>query len=120
MHFQIIKYISKTYKKKSHYVEFITDGNFNEDEIISFVISNGKKIEEIQIKTSDFKFSGERTIFFFFLLALVGGIILNFALCLACFVLKDDCITKISNENKFLIKKKIFYIISGIFFLFFY
>ena len=100
-------------------VEVISEENFNEDEIIYLAISNGKKIEEIQIKTSDFKLSKNRNIFYFFLLALVGGIILNFMPCvLPVLSLKMISLLKVSNENQFLIKKKLFYIIFGIFFSF--
>ena len=112
---------TKTYKKNNlSIVEVFTEENFNEDEIISLAISNGKKIEEIQIKNSDFKFSEERTIIFFFLLALVGGIILNFMPCvLPVLSLKMISLLKVNNQNKFLIKKKVSYIIFGIFFSFF-
>ncbi len=112
---------TKILKNKNHnVVEVTAEENFNNDEIISLVISNGKKIEEIEIKISDFKLSKNRNIFYFFLLALIGGIILNFMPCvLPVLSLKVISLLKVSNENQSLIKKKIFYIISGIFFSFF-
>ena len=112
---------TKIFKKKNHNViEIISDENFNDDEIISLAISNGTKNEEIQIKVSDLKLSKDRKVFYFFLLALLGGIILNFMPCvLPVLSLKMISLVKVSNEKKSLIKKKIFYIISGIFFSFF-
>ena len=111
---------TKTYKKNNlSIVEVITEENFNEDEIISLAISNGKKNEEIEIKTSDFQFVEDRTIFLFFLLALVGGIILNFMPCvLPVLSLKIIALLKVSNENKFLIKK--YFILFQVFFSLFF
>ena len=109
-----------TKKKNNNIIEVTSEEDFNDNEIISLAISNGKKIEEIEIKVSDLKLSKHKKIFYFFLLALLGGIILNFMPCvLPVLSLKMISLLKIGNENKSLIKKKIFYIISGIFFSFF-
>ena len=111
---------TKIYKKKNfNLIELITEGNFNENDVISLAISDGIKIEEIKINISDFKLSKDRKISYFLLLAFLGGIILNFMPCvLPVLSLKMISLVKISNENQFLIKKNILSIISGIFFSF--
>ena len=106
-------------KKNSSLIELTTEDYFNENDIISLAISDGKKIEEIKINTSDFKLGKDRKIFYFLLLAFLGGIILNFMPCvLPVLSLKMISLLNVSNESQFLIKKKIFSIISGIFFSF--
>ena len=111
---------TKTYKKKNfNLIELITEDNFNENDVISLAISDGIKIEEIKIDISDLKLSKDKKISYFLLLAFLGGIILNFMPCvLPVLSLKMISLVKISNENKFLIKKNILSIISGIFFSF--
>ena len=111
---------TKIYKKKNfNLIELITEDNFNENDVISLAISDGIKIEEIKIDISDLKLSKDKKISYFLLLAFLGGIILNFMPCvLPVLSLKMISLVKISNENKFLIKKNILSIISGIFFSF--
>ena len=111
---------TKTFSKKNFsFIEVITDDNFNENEAIDLVISDGQKIEEIKINISDFKLGKETKIFYFLLLALLGGIILNFMPCvLPVLSLKMISLLKVSNESQFLIKKNILSVISGIFFSF--
>jgi len=111
---------TKTFSKNNFsLIEVITDDNFNENEAIDLVISDGQKIEEIKINTSDFKLGKDRKIFYFLLLALLGGIILNFMPCvLPVLSLKMISLLNVSNESQFLIKKNILSIISGIFFSF--
>ena len=111
---------TKTFSKNNlSLIEVITDDNFNENEAIDLVISDGQKIEEIKINTSDFKLGKDRKIFYFLLLALLGGIILNFMPCvLPVLSLKMISLLNVSNESQFLIKKNILSIISGIFFSF--
>ena len=111
---------TKTFSKKNFsFIEVITDDNFNENEAIDLVISDGQKIEEIKINISDFKLGKERKIFYFLLLALLGGIILNFMPCvLPVLSLKMISLLNVSNESQFLIKKNILSVISGIFFSF--
>ena len=73
---------TKVYKKQNHnLIELITEENFNEDDIILLAISDGENIEEIEIKISDLKLNKDGKIFHIFLLALLGGIILNFMPC---------------------------------------
>ncbi len=106
-------------KKNFNLIEVISEENFYKDDVLSLAISNGKKIEEIKIKTSDFKSKKGKKIFYFLLLGFFGGIILNLMPCvLPVISLKMLSLLKISNENKFLIKKNIFFIITGIFFSF--
>ena len=111
---------TKTFSKNNFsLIEVITDDNFNENEAIDLVISDGQKIEEIKINTSDFKLGKDRKIFYFLLLALLGGIILNFMPCvLPVLSLKMISLLNVSNESQFLIKKNILSVISGIFFSF--
>ena len=111
---------TKTFSKNNFsLIEVITDDNFNENEAIHLVISDGQKIEEIKINTSDFKLGKDRKIFYFLLLALLGGIILNFMPCvLPVLSLKMISLLNVSNESQFLIKKNILSVISGIFFSF--
>ena len=111
---------TKTFSKNNFsLIEVITDDNFNENEAIDLVISDGQKIEEIKINISDFKLGKETKIFYFLLLALLGGIILNFMPCvLPVLSLKMISLLNVSNESQFLIKKNILSIISGIFFSF--
>ena len=111
---------TKTFSKNNFsLIEVITDDNFNENEAIHLVISDGQKIEEIKINISDFKLGKETKIFYFLLLALLGGIILNFMPCvLPVLSLKMISLLNVSNESQFLIKKNILSIISGIFFSF--
>mgnify|MGYP001288167570 FL=1 len=111
---------TKTFSNNNlSFIEVITDDNFNENEAIDLVISDGQKIEEIKINISDFKLGKETKIFYFLLLALLGGIILNFMPCvLPVLSLKMISLLNVSNESQFLIKKNILSIISGIFFSF--
>ena len=111
---------TKTFSNNNlSFIEVITDDNFNENEAIDLVISDGQKIEEIKINISDFKLGKETKIFYFLLLALLGGIILNFMPCvLPVLSLKMISLLNVSNESQFLIKKNILSVISGIFFSF--
>ena len=111
---------TKTFSNNNlSFIEVITDDNFNENEAIDLVLSDGQKIEEIKINISDFKLGKETKIFYFLLLALLGGIILNFMPCvLPVLSLKMISLLNVSNESQFLIKKNILSVISGIFFSF--
>jgi len=111
---------TKIYKEKNfNLIEVITDENFSENDVISLAISDEKKIEEVIVKISDLKLSKDRNVFYFLLLALLGGIILNFMPCvLPVLSLKMISLLKVSNESQFLIKKNILSIILGIFFSF--
>ncbi len=111
---------TKISKKESFYlVEVIAEESFDENDVISLAISDDKKIEEINIKSSDLKSNKEKKIFYFLLLAFLGGIILNFMPCvLPVLSLKMVSLLKFSDKSKFLIKKNLLYIVSGIFFSF--
>ncbi len=108
------------YRKKGFYfIEVITDENFNEDDVISLAISDGKNFEEIKINISDFRPNNQRKTVYFFLLAFLGGIILNFMPCvLPVLSLKMVSLLEVRSKSQFLIKKNILSIISGIFFSF--
>ena len=111
---------TKILKKESSYlVEVIAEESFDKNDVISLAISDDKKIEEINIKSSDLKSNKEKKIFYFLLLAFLGGIILNFMPCvLPVLSLKMVSLLKFSDKSKFLIKKNLLYIVTGIFFSF--
>ncbi len=111
---------TKISKKESSYlVEVTAEESFDKNDVISLAISDDKKIEEINIKSSDLKSNKEKKIFYFLLLAFLGGIILNFMPCvLPVLSLKMVSLLKFSDKSKFLIKKNLLYIVAGIFFSF--